>query len=39
MHEYKGIYYWENNEQHFYQGGVHFKDITLYRRLEILYRQ
>ena len=21
MHEYKGIYYGENNEQHFYEGG------------------
>ena len=39
MHEYKGIYYGENNEQHFYEGGAHFKYIELYRRLEILYRQ
>ena len=39
MHEYKGIYYGENNEQLFYEGGAHFKYIELYRRLEILYRQ
>ena len=34
MHEYKGIYYGENNEQHFYEGGAYFKYIELYRRLE-----
>ncbi len=39
MQEYKGIYYGETNEQHFYEGGAHFKYIELYRRLEILYRQ
>ena len=27
MQEYKGIYYGETNEQHFYEGGAHFKYI------------
>ena len=39
MNEYKGIYYGNSNEHHFYEGGAHFKYIELYRRLEILYRQ
>ena len=38
MNEYKGIYYGNSNEHHFYEGGAHFKYIELYRRLEILYR-
>ena len=39
MHDYKGIYYGECKDQHFYEGGAHFKYIELYRRLEILFKQ
>ena len=38
MNEYKGIYYGNSNEHHYFEGGAHFKYIELYRRLEILYR-
>ena len=39
MHDYKGIYYGECKDQHFFEGGAHFKYIELYRRLELLYKQ
>ena len=38
MNEYKGIYYKDNDDQHFYEGGAHFKYIELYKRLEKLYK-
>jgi hypothetical protein len=34
MEEYKGIYYNDNAEQHFYEGGAHFKYKELYIILE-----
>lgn len=34
MNEYKGIYYQDESEQHFYEGGAHFKYIDLYTVLE-----
>ena len=39
MEEYKGIYYGDNTEQKFYEGGAHFKYIELYKRLEIIFKQ
>jgi hypothetical protein len=39
MQEFKGIYYGESKEQHFFEAGAHFKYIELYRRLELLYKQ
>ena len=37
MNEYKGIYYNDNNEQHFYEGGAHFRYRDLFDRLERLH--
>lgn len=34
MEEYKGIYYNENAEQPYYEGGAHFKYNELYEILE-----
>lgn len=34
MEEYKGIYYNENAEQNYYEGGAHFKYIELYQILD-----
>jgi hypothetical protein len=34
MEEYKGIYYKDDTEQKFYEGGAHFKYIELYKMLE-----
>ena len=34
MEEYKGIYYNENAEQTYYEGGAHFKYNELYQILE-----
>ncbi len=34
MEEYKGIYYNDNTEQQFYEGGAHFKYQELYIILE-----
>lgn len=34
MNEYKGIYYNDNNEQRFYEGGAHFKYSDLFDCLE-----
>ena len=39
MQEYKGIYYGEEKEQKFYEGGAHFKYESLYRILEFLASQ
>ena len=36
MNEYKGIYYQDDTEQHFYEGGAHFKYKDLYTILESL---
>ena len=36
MEEYKGIYYGDDNEQKFYEGGAHFKYEALYQILEAL---
>ena len=36
MFEYKGLYYDCSNENHFYEGGAHFKYHELYARLEML---
>ena len=36
MKEYKGIYYSDDNEKKFFEGGAHFKYIKLYQRLEQL---
>ena len=36
MFEYKGLYYDCSNENHFYEGGAHFKYYELYARLEML---
>ena len=34
MEEYKGIYYKDDTEQKFYEGGAHFKYVELYKILE-----
>ena len=34
MEEYKGIYYNDNAEQQYYEGGAHFKYIELYKILD-----
>ena len=39
MEEYKGIYYNDNTEQQYYEGGAHFKYIELYRSLEELAKK
>ena len=36
MQEYKGIYYGDENEQKFYEGGAHFKYEALYQILELI---
>ena len=36
MQEYKGIYYGDDNEQKFYEGGAHFKYKSLYQILELI---
>ena len=35
---YKGIYFGNDNEQQFYEGGAHFKYSDLYNILENLYQ-
>lgn len=37
MEEYKGIYYGDDSEKKYFEGGAHFKYIKLYQRLEQLY--
>ena len=39
MDEYKGIYYGDETEQKFYEGGAHFKYIKLYKILERIARE
>ena len=39
MQEYKGIYYGEEKEQKFFEGGAHFKYESLFRILEFLAKQ
>ena len=39
MEEYKGIYYGDETEQQFYEGGAHFKYSKLYKILEILAKE
>jgi hypothetical protein len=39
MDEYKGIYYGDDTEQKFYEGGAHFKYIELYKKLELIYQE
>ena len=39
MNEYKGIYYGEESERKFYEGGAHFKYIHLYKILEKLSKE
>ena len=39
MEEYKGIYYGDETEQKFYEGGAHFKYNKLYKILEILVKE
>ena len=39
MEEYKGIYYGDETEQKFYEGGAHFKYSRLYRILEKIARE
>lgn len=36
MQEYKGIYYGEDKEQKFFEGGAHFKYSSLYMILEYI---
>ena len=39
MEEYKGIYYGDETEQKFYEGGAHFKYSRLYRILEKIAKE
>ena len=39
MDEYKGIYYGDDTEQKFYEGGAHFKYIELYKKLELIHQE
>ena len=39
MDEYKGIYYGDETEQKYYEGGAHFKYIKLYKILERIARE
>ena len=39
MEEYKGIYYNDEEEQQFYEGGAHFKYNELYKILEELAKK
>jgi hypothetical protein len=39
MNEYKGIYYNDNTEQKYYEGGAHFKYNDLYKILEELVKK
>ena len=39
MQEYKGIYYGDENEQKFYEGGAHFKYEALWQILELIVIQ
>ena len=39
MDEYKGIYYGEESDRKFFEGGAHFKYIHLYKILEKLSKE
>jgi hypothetical protein len=39
MDEYKGIYYNDDKEQQYYEGGAHFKYKELYKILEELSKK
>jgi hypothetical protein len=39
MEEYKGIYYNDDKEQQYYEGGAHFKYKELYKILEELAKK
>lgn len=39
MENYKGVYYGENIEQHYYEGGAHFKYKDLFHILLSLYKE
>ena len=39
MDEYKGIYYGEESERKFFEGGAHFKYIHLYKILDKLSKE
>ena len=39
MEEYKGLYYNDNTEQQFYEGGAHFRCKDLYQILEELVKK
>ncbi len=39
MEEYKGLYYNDNTEQKFYEGGAHFRYKDLYKILEELVKK
>ena len=39
MEEYKGIYYGDEEEEHYYEGGAHFKHSKLYKILEKLSKE
>ena len=39
MEEYKGIYYGDEEEEHYYEGGAHFKYSKLYKILEKLSKE
>ena len=39
MEEYKGIYYNDDKEQQYYEGGAHFKYKELYKILEELSKK
>lgn len=39
MQEYKGLYYNDNTEQQYYEGGAHFRYKDLYQILEELVKK
>lgn len=39
MADYKGVYYQDDNEQKYYEGGAHFKYSDLCKILEILFKE
>lgn len=39
MKEYKGIYYDDDTQPHYYEGGAHFKYVELYKRLTQLLKE
>ena len=39
MYEYKGIYYGEESERKYFEGGAHFKYLHLYKILDKLSKE